>query len=189
WDLQLYAQHTEAAVGRARDAGALMPLAQSLGMLAGVSNWRGSLRTSEVLLDEAESLIAFTHTAPTYPRITLNAWRNEPGTDDLPIRGTTTAAERAKDQMVGPPKSARALLHNGRGDPATALEAAQRALDELVFFKGVVLRELIEAAVHADQPDVAANALAALRDRTAAAGTDWAKGIETCCAALLTATQ
>jgi DNA-binding CsgD family transcriptional regulator len=186
WDLQLYAAHTEGAVSRARDAGALMPLAQSLGMLAGVSNWTASLRTSELLLDEAESLIAFTHTAPTYPRITLSAWRNESGTSEMLDRVIAEAAERGEGQMVGFAEFARALLHNGRSDPEAALAAAQRALDELVFFKGVVLRELIEAAVHADHLDLAADALVALRHRTVAAGTDWARGIETCCAALLT---
>src|SRR5262249_48981282 len=131
----LYAAHTEGAVARARDAGALMPLAQSPGMLAGVRNWTARLRTSEALLDEAESLIAVTHTTPTYPRITLNAWRNEPGTAEMLDRVIADASKRGEGQMVGFAEFARALLHNGRGDPQTALAAARRALDELVFSK------------------------------------------------------
>jgi DNA-binding CsgD family transcriptional regulator len=187
WDLDGYTAHTERATRRARDAGALMPLAQSLGMLAGPANWTGRLRTSEMLLDEAESLIAITGTAPTYPRMTLNAWRNTPGTAEMLDRVVAEASNRGEGQMVAFAEFARALLHNGRSDPQSALAAARRASAELVFMKGVALRELVEAAVHAGEPQVAADALTALSVRTTPARTDWARGLEACCAALLTA--
>jgi DNA-binding CsgD family transcriptional regulator len=187
WDLSLYAEHTERAVRHAREAGALMRLAQSLGMLAGVRNWMGRLRTSEVLLDEAESLIAFTGTAPTYPRMTLNAWRAAPGTAEMLDGVMSDASRRGEGLMVAFADFALALLHNGRGDAGAALPAARRASLELPFFKGMALRELIEAAVRADELQVAADALAALRPLTGAAGTDWARGIQACCEAMLAA--
>lgn len=91
--------------------------------------------------------------------------------------------------MVAFAEFARALLHNGRSDPQAALAAARRASAELVFMKGVALRELVEAAVHAGEPQIAADALTALSVRTTPAGTDWARGLEACCAALLTADE
>jgi DNA-binding CsgD family transcriptional regulator len=139
-----------------------------------------------VLLDEAESLIAFTQAAPTYPRVTLSAWRNEPGTLEMVDRVIAEATERGEGQMVAFAEFARALLNNGRGDARAALASARRASDELPFFKWIALRELVEAAVHTGELEVAADAFAALRRRTAAAGTEWARGIEECCAALLT---
>jgi len=186
WDLEAYGEHTERAVLHARGAGALLPLAHSLGVLAGACNWRGQFRTSEVLLDEAESLIAFTHAAPTYPRITLSAWRDEPGTLEMIDRVIADASERGEGQLVAFAEFARALLHNGCGDAEVALASARRATDELPFFKWIALRELIEAAVHTGALEVAADAFGSLCRRTAAARTDWAQGIEECCAALLT---
>jgi DNA-binding NarL/FixJ family response regulator len=47
------------------------------------------------------------------------------------------------------------------------------------------LPELVEAAVRSGEADEAASALARLRERTRAAGTDWALGIEARCRALV----
>src|SRR4029077_7404104 len=47
------------------------------------------------------------------------------------------------------------------------------------------LPELVEAAVRSGKPEVAADALERLCQRTQVAGTEWARGIEARCAALL----
>jgi hypothetical protein len=89
--------------------------------------------------------------------------------------------------MVGFAEFARALLHNGDGNAHGALAAARRALDELVFFKGVCAARAVRGGRSRRRAvQVADDAFAALCHRTAAAGTDWARGIETCCAALPT---
>ena len=51
--------------------------------------------------------------------------------------------------------------------------------------RGWVLREVVEAAVHTGERDAAATAFAELRESTQASGTEWARGIESSCAALL----
>jgi DNA-binding CsgD family transcriptional regulator len=74
---------------------------------------------------------------------------------------------------------ARAVLYNGVGHYEDALAAARRACDhdDLGLF-GWSLTELVEAAARTGRHDLAAAAFERLRQRTSAAGTDWALGIE-----------
>jgi len=79
-----------------------------------------------------------------------------------------------------------ALRHNGHGRYGEALAAARQADEhEDVIFYGWARAELIEAGVRAGRPDEAATALDRLSERTQAAGTQWALGIEARCRALL----
>ena len=81
---------------------------------------------------------------------------------------------------------ARAVLYNGLGQYAAALENAQRASAQDELHASVwSLPELVEAAARSGQPELAADALERLRQRTQVAGTEWALGIEARCAALL----
>jgi DNA-binding CsgD family transcriptional regulator len=79
-----------------------------------------------------------------------------------------------------------AVLYNGLGRYDAALAAAQRACeyDDLGFFDWS-LSEQVEAATRSGARDVAAAALQSLAERTRAAGTDWALGIQARSAALL----
>ena len=80
-----------------------------------------------------------------------------------------------------------AILFNGLGRYDRALAWAQRAADatpQLQF--GVwALTELIEAAVHLGKPDVATGALERVMAATAPSSTDWGRGIQARCRALL----
>ncbi len=80
-----------------------------------------------------------------------------------------------------------ALLHNGLGRYSSALMAAERACKypQEMGFLTVVLPELIEAASRSGRTERAARALERLKERTGAAGTDWALGIEARSAALI----
>ena len=81
---------------------------------------------------------------------------------------------------------AECLLNNGLGRYAEALAAARRVIDraELVPVNWA-MPELIEAAVRAGRPDLAAETDRRLADQSRASGTDWALGIAARAHALL----
>ena len=100
--------------------------------------------------------------------------------------GRRDVTERGEGSAVGAAGWLTALLYNGSGNYGEALAAARQACEhEDVVFFGWALVELIEASVHGGQPEEAAAALARLRDRTQASGTEWALGVEARCGALL----
>jgi DNA-binding CsgD family transcriptional regulator len=75
-----------------------------------------------------------------------------------------------------------AILHNALGQ----YDAARAALTRVpTLFAGLPQRELVEAAVRTDDRGLAEDAFDHLRECTQAAGTDWARGVEASCAALL----
>jgi ATP/maltotriose-dependent transcriptional regulator MalT len=81
---------------------------------------------------------------------------------------------------------ARAVLHNALGHYDTALENARRASAQDELHVSVwSLPELVEAAARSGKPELAADALERLRERTQVAGTEWALGIEARSRALL----
>jgi DNA-binding CsgD family transcriptional regulator len=78
------------------------------------------------------------------------------------------------------------ILYNGLGRYEEALVAV--ALAERYYEEGPAiwaLTQLIEAAVGAEQPQLAARALDRIAETTQASGTDWALGVEARCRALL----
>jgi DNA-binding CsgD family transcriptional regulator len=89
------------------------------------------------------------------------------------------ATARGEGRAICMAELSRAVLYNGLGRYQDALAAAQRACEHEDF--GMVnwpLTELVEAAARGGQHAVATTALGLLEQRTRAAGTDWALGIE-----------
>ena len=79
-----------------------------------------------------------------------------------------------------------ALLYNGLARYPEALAAAQRSCEvHALGGFGLVLAELVEAAVHCHQPEEAQTALDALTVRTQLGGKDWGLGVEAYSRALL----
>jgi len=79
-----------------------------------------------------------------------------------------------------------AVLHNGSGRYEEAVEAAREAIRaEEPGITGRALMELVEAAARSGRPETAADAAARLAERTTAAGTDWALGVQAMAQALL----
>ena len=77
-------------------------------------------------------------------------------------------------------------LFNGLGRYDRALAWAQRAAEgPLLHVSPWALTELIEAAVHTARPDVAAGALERVVAATAPSSTDWGRGMQARCRALL----
>jgi DNA-binding CsgD family transcriptional regulator len=81
---------------------------------------------------------------------------------------------------------ATAVLYNGLSRYQDSLAAARRACaDDDLGLVGWSLTELVEAAARSDRPDLGAEALLRLEERTRPAGTHWALGIEARSRALL----
>jgi DNA-binding CsgD family transcriptional regulator len=117
----------------------------------------------------------------------LAGWRGDHGEALRAVRASVQdAIARGEGRVIALAEYATAVLHNGLGRYEDALAAAQRgrAHDDLGLC-GWSLVELIEAAARTGKPDIAADALRQLEERTRAAGTNWALGVEACSQALL----
>ena len=80
-----------------------------------------------------------------------------------------------------------AILFNGLGRYDRALAAAQRAAEEAPELQVApwALTEMIEAAMRTARPDLAADALERVTAATSTSSTDWGRGIQARCSALL----
>ncbi len=101
--------------------------------------------------------------------------------------GVRDANARGEGRAIALAAWAKAVLYNGLSQYETALAAAQEACeyDDLGLF-GSGLIELIEAGARSGAAEAAAAALGQLEERTRAAATDWALGVEARSRALLT---
>ena len=96
------------------------------------------------------------------------------------------ATARGGGRELGLARYATAVLHNGLGGYEAALAGARRACEyeDLGFF-GWSLAELVEARTRSGASDEASAALRQLAERTSAAGSEWALGIQARSRALL----
>ncbi|MYS23326.1 regulatory protein, luxR family [Streptomyces sp. DvalAA-14] len=181
WQEATWLRLTERAIDVARSTGALSLLPTALVFRAGALVFAGRFADASDLLDEADSLERATGLA-AHPsaQLTLAAYRGR----ELPalelIEATVKDAEaRGEGRLLGLAGYAKAALFNGLGRYSAALEAAREATgyEDLAVFNWT-LGELVEAAARAGEPAVAALARERLRERTAAAGTDWALGVQ-----------
>jgi DNA-binding CsgD family transcriptional regulator len=188
WDDETWEGLAARAVGLARDAGALAALPVALSYRAGVHVHAGEFSDAAALIEEADAISAAAGNAPLrYPALMLAAWRGEEARAlDLIEAGVQDATERGEGRALGLAGYATAVLYNGLGRYEAALAGAQRACEheDLGFF-GWSLTEFVEAGARSGADEEAATALRQLDERTRAAGTDWALGIEARSRALL----
>jgi DNA-binding CsgD family transcriptional regulator len=188
WDDELWHALATRGVRVARDTGALSLLPNALNYLAAFNVHAGAFTTAAVLIDEVDAITQATGLPPLkYAAVMLTASRGDQAQAqplfDFAWRNVTA---RGEGSGLGQYFWLLALQHNGHGRYDKALAAAQQACEhEDVMSYGWALSELIEAAVRCGQPDEAAVALERLSERTQAAGTDWALGVEARCRALL----
>ena len=166
-----------------RDKGALAMLTLALSSVAYVRILEGDLRGATVLLDEADANSAATGTEPLlhgYGRAFLVGYRgNEDEALALWNLVEPAATERGVGMVVTLCEHARAVLYNGLGRYDEAFGPARSAVDQDELFASTwALPELVEAAARCDRTDTAREALETLCERTRAAGTNWALGIE-----------
>ncbi len=177
------------SVERARGSGALLVLPIALMHLSHLRCVEGALEEAGALLDEADDIVAATGTEPfLIGRLTLAGYRGIEG-DALAL---FTAAETASNARGGEgivltfAEHARAVLYNGLGRYEAALSPACSAVDQDELLISVwSLAEAVEAATRCGDLERARGALSSLAERTDAAGTELALGIQARSAALL----
>lgn len=180
WDDALMEELATRAVRLSRDTGTLGQLPIALVYRAGVHINAGEFGAASALIEEANSITAATGYAPLgYASVLLVAWRgDEAEAFNHFAWALANARMRGEGRAIGQSGYMSAILYNGLGRYDEALAGARDALehDELGV-RGFALVELIEAAARGGSPDVAAEALRELEERTLAAGTEWALGI------------
>jgi DNA-binding CsgD family transcriptional regulator len=189
WNDELWHEVATRAVRLARGSGALIVLPLALGYRAVVHLHAGEFAPASALAQEAEAITEATGNAPTrYSSLLLAAWRgDEAGSLDDMNRGLEDAIARGEGRGIGGFGYATAVLYNGLGRYEAALASARSACeyDDLGVF-GFALVELVEAGARSGAHEEAAAALGQLVERTSAAGTDWALGVQARSRALLT---
>jgi DNA-binding CsgD family transcriptional regulator len=172
----------------ARAAGALAVLPLAMNYLATLRIFEGDLDAGAVLLEEAEAIAYATGAEPiVFGRLELAAFRGDEAQASVLIEASEPAAIARREGVVLTfAEHGRAVLHNGLGHYQAALDPAQSASaqDELMVSVWS-LPELVEAAARCGRTDLAADALERLTERTQAAGTELALGIEARSRALL----
>jgi DNA-binding CsgD family transcriptional regulator len=172
----------------ARGAGALGVLPIALMHLALMRVFEGKLDTAAALVEEIDSIIDATASRRiSIPKLMIAACMgDEARASKLIDEAQRDAIARGEGFVLTFAEHARAILHNALGHYETSLANAQRASAQDELHAAVwSLPELVEAAGRNGQPELAAEALERLRQRTQVAGTEWALGIEARCAALV----
>jgi ATP/maltotriose-dependent transcriptional regulator MalT len=174
----------------ARDAGALGVLTIAVMQLAQMRVFEGKLDAAAALVDELDSISEATGSRRiSIPKLMLAACQgDEARASELIDEAERDAIARGEGSALTFGEHARAVLHNAFGHYDTALDNARRASAQDELHVSVwSLPELVEAAARSGKPELAADALERLRERTQVAGTEWALGIEARSRALLSA--
>jgi DNA-binding CsgD family transcriptional regulator len=180
---------TTRSVQVAREAGALVALQVALTHLAHVRCLEGDLDGASALLDEADDIAPMTGIEPfAIGPLWLAGYRgNEEEAMVLIEAAEPVAIARGGEGIVLTfAEHARAVLYNGLGRYDAALAPAQSAGNRDELMASVwSLPELVEAATRCGQAEVATAAIESLSERTRAAGTELALGIQARSKALL----
>jgi DNA-binding CsgD family transcriptional regulator len=188
WDEDSWHAISARHLKEARDAGALARLPIDLADWGIFAAWCGDFEAAAVAIAEAEAITTATgtHIAP-YAQLLLSALRGQ--SDASPLIESTIRDAETSGQGLGVQWAewTSAILFNGLGRYDRALASAQRAAEETPQLQVApwASTELIEAAVRTARPDLAADALKLVIEATAASSTDWGRGMQARCRALL----
>jgi DNA-binding CsgD family transcriptional regulator len=188
WDAESW--HAVAAVQAqaARDTGALAHLQYALNFLTMAHLFAGDSTTAAALVDEDRLIAEVTGNPPVgYAAMALAAWQGQEVQASGLIEATSRAATaRGLGRMVSFADYASSVLYNGLGRHDLARDPAWRAFERDDFGYGpYVVPELAEAASRTGDVNLVRATLRWLSDRTRAAPTEWALGIEARVRALL----
>jgi DNA-binding NarL/FixJ family response regulator len=188
WDEDSWHAISARNLKEARDAGALARLPIDLADWGIFCASCGDFGAAAAAIAEADAITTATGTyiAP-YAQLLLSALRGHG--DAVPLIEATIRDAETGGQGLSVTWAVwvSAILFNGLGRYDRALAWAQRAAEETpqLQHSGWALLELIEAAVHLGKPDVAGGALERVMAATAPSSTDWGRGIQARCQALL----
>jgi DNA-binding NarL/FixJ family response regulator len=188
WDEESWHAISARNLKEAREAGALARLPIDLADWGIFCAWCGDFGAAAAAIAEAEAITAATGTyiAP-YAQLLLSALRGQ--SDALPlIESTLRDAETGGQGLsIQWAEWTSAILFNGLGRYDEALASAQRpaAATPQLQHSWWASIELIEAATRVGRPDLAIGALERVMAATAPADTDWGRGVQARCRALL----
>lgn len=194
WDFAGWRELCARQVQLTRGAGALVTLPIALIPLITGHVLAGELAQATALLGELKTVTEATGSPhPLYCDAMVSAWRGDEAESVGLIQASLDeAVARGEGLNASIVQWAGAVLWNGLGQHANALELAQQAgEDPPPGHRGAVvvstwgLVELVEAGAASGEGELAADALRRLSERTRPLGTDWALGIEARSRALL----
>ncbi|HEY2704990.1 MAG TPA: AAA family ATPase [Candidatus Dormibacteraeota bacterium] len=171
----------------ARDTGALTLLPLALTNLAGATVMSGDLAGAAALIEEGRSITTATGSAPiSSHEVYLAGWRGlESDYVRLADEMLEDADARGEGVAIAIIEYSTAILHNGLGNHATALAAAQRARVTGPTM-GWAIPELVEAAARVGQLELARPSALRLSKLARSSGTELALGLSACSLALVT---
>jgi ATP/maltotriose-dependent transcriptional regulator MalT len=172
----LAARHVQVA----REDGVLGMLPVTLSYLASVRLYEGDLEAAAMLLDESDSVSRSTEAPGDAIRLLLAAYRgDEVETSRLVGILEVVAVAGGEGLILTICEYATAILRNSLGQYEAALRVAQRAsVEDDLSVSSWALPELVEAAVRMGEADIALDGVERLAERTRAADTDLARGLE-----------
>jgi DNA-binding NarL/FixJ family response regulator len=189
WDEDSWHVISARNLKEARDAGALARLPIDLADWGIFLASCGDFGAAADAIAEVDAITKATGTqiAP-YAQLVLAALRGQ--SDALPLIESTIrhAGTSGQGLSIQWAEWVSAILFNGQARYDRVLASAQRAVEEAtpqLQFSPWALTELIEAAVRTATPRVAAGALERLMAATAPSSTDWGRGIQARCQALV----
>jgi DNA-binding CsgD family transcriptional regulator len=188
WDDLMWDDLSARAVRLARDSGSLISLPLALTYRAAVHLHAGEFAAASALTEEANAITEVTGNAPVkYWSLLLASWRGIEGEASGYLSwALENVTARGEGRGIGGCGYATALLYNGLGRYEAARAGARQGCkyDDLGIY-GFCLVELVEAAARSGAVEEATAALQGLEERTSAAGTDWALGVQAWSRALL----
>ncbi|OBF11405.1 LuxR family transcriptional regulator [Mycobacterium sp. ACS4331] len=189
WDDQRWHELSMRHLDLVRGAGALSDTPLALNTHAFVTMFSGELSATEALVDEQAAVQeALGSRIAPYAALGLAAMRGD--RDAALALSSATIAEvtaRGEGNGISVARWATSLLHNGLGDFRSALAAAREAITPPVGLSSAnwAFTEFIEAAARLGEYADAEGALSQFVAVSEPSGTDWARGLQARCRALV----
>ena len=192
WDADGLLDITDRFVCSARARGALIELPVALGLRA-IADWAGGgLADAQDRWTEMREIIAASHERPALGIDSRGEGLVLAYTGRVAAAKAAGAAQirestaRGQDGLADIGRATVAIADMCGRDYDSADSAAATVVDhDQAFTAEAILPELVEAACRSDRRAEALNAFGVLSERTLAAGTPWALGVRSRCAALL----
>ncbi|GAA2118150.1 LuxR family transcriptional regulator [Actinomadura napierensis] len=181
WDARALRTLADRQVELARSEGVVTVLPIALSLLMVAQTVDGELDAAEASCDEIDAIKEVTgNPLPQYGRLFLAAYRGQVDeTERLAVRIRADAQERGEGYGLSAVNFAETLLYNGLGRFADVVVSGRRELPYTHELSHAmrVLGELVEAAAHTGERELAEQACEQLEGVTRPVGTNWALAV------------